>query len=100
LAILQRLGLHKLLRLVFHLPNFGKLFFRLMKDPRVSLPTKMIPLALLGYLVIPIDLLPDFFPGLGQIDDVMVIFLGLRLFLKFCPKKVVQEHVTSIAAGN
>lgn len=100
LAILQRLGLHKCFQLILHLPNFVKLFLRLMKEPRVSLSPKLIPLALLGYLIMPIDLLPDFVPGLGQMDDALVIFLGLRLFLKLCPKKVVEEHVRSIAAGN
>jgi hypothetical protein len=36
--------------------------------------------------------------GLGQLDDLMVILLGLKFFLRLCPQEVVQEHVQSIAA--
>jgi len=47
----------------------------------------------------PADLLPDFLLGLGQVDDLLVVFLGCRLFLRLCPKEVVQEHVQAIAEG-
>jgi uncharacterized membrane protein YkvA (DUF1232 family) len=43
--------------------------------------------------------LPDFLVGLGQVDDLLVLFLGLKLFLRLCPKAVVQEHVRAIAAA-
>jgi uncharacterized membrane protein YkvA (DUF1232 family) len=36
---------------------------------------------------------------LGQIDDFVVILLGLRLFIRLCPPEVVQEHVKAVAAG-
>jgi len=100
LAIVSRFGLQKCFQLILHLPNFIKLFLRLMKDPRVTPVPKLLPLAILVYLVMPIDLLPDFIPGLGQIDDAVVIFLGLRFFLRLCPHDVVQEHVKMITAGN
>jgi uncharacterized membrane protein YkvA (DUF1232 family) len=79
--------------------KFLKLFSRLFKDPRVSLAPKLIPLGILGYLILPVDLLPDVFQGLGRLDDLVVLLLGLRLFLRLCPPEVVQEHVKAIATG-
>jgi uncharacterized membrane protein YkvA (DUF1232 family) len=59
----------------------------------------LIPLGILGYLILPVDLLPDVFQGLGRLDDLVVLLLGLRLFLRLCPPEVVQEHVKAIATG-
>jgi len=98
-AILRRLGLRRFIQLISHLPSFLKLFSRLVRDPRVSFSPKIVLLFTLAYLVAPVDLLPDFIIGLGQIDDLMILYLGCRLFLKLCPKEVVQEHVQAIAAG-
>jgi uncharacterized membrane protein YkvA (DUF1232 family) len=44
----------------------------------------------------PIDFLPDFLPALGQIDDLAV--MGLKGFIRLCPKEVVRERVQAIAA--
>ncbi|HET8917665.1 MAG TPA: DUF1232 domain-containing protein [Candidatus Binatia bacterium] len=65
----------------------------------MSLAPKLIPLGILGYLILPVDLLPDVFQGLGRLDDLVVLLLGLRLFLRLCPPEVVQEHVKAIATG-
>ncbi len=92
-----RLGVGGVLRAFFHLPNFFRLFLALIRDPRVSLISKTVPVGMVAYLLFPADLLPDFLVGLGQIDDLVVILLGLRLFLRLCPREVVQEHVRLIA---
>jgi uncharacterized membrane protein YkvA (DUF1232 family) len=99
LGIVRNLGLRRLLRFLHHLPNFLKLFSRLISDPRVALRSKLIPLGILVYLIFPADLFPDVFPGFGQIDDLAVILVGLRVFLRLCPPEVVQQHVKAIAAG-
>ena len=65
----------------------------------MSLGPKILLLLVLAYLIMPADLLPDFLLGLGQVDDLLVVFLGCRLFLRLCPKEVVQEHVQAIAEG-
>ena len=70
-----------------------------MKDSRVGLRPKLVLAGILAYLILPTDLIPDFLPVLGQVDDLVVIFLGLKLFIRLCPKEVVQEHVRSIASG-
>jgi uncharacterized membrane protein YkvA (DUF1232 family) len=85
--------------LLTHLPSFAKLFSRLIKDPRVSTSSKLIVAGILAYVILPLDFLPDFLIGVGQIDDIAVILGGLKLFLRLCPPDVVQEHLRSISAG-
>jgi len=98
-GIARQLGARGILQFLLHLPNFLKLFLRLFKDPRVSLAPKVVMLGVLAYLIVPVDFLPDVFLVLGQIDDLVVILLGLKLFIRLCPPEVVQEHVKAIAAG-
>jgi len=96
---IKSLGWGRFFQLLVHLPSFLKLFLRLVKDPRVNPVPKLVVLGVLAYLVLPVDLVPDFIPGLGQADDVAVLLAGLKLFLRLCPPAIVQEHVKSIAAG-
>ncbi len=69
-----------------------RLLWRLLLDPRVSLFPKLIPVAALVYVLSPIDLLPDFILGLGQLDDLGIVMLGIALFVELCPKEIVAEH--------
>ena len=98
-GLLQNLGVRRLVQMVAYLPSFMKVFSRLVQDPRVGLGPKLVLVVILAYVIFPIDLVPDFLLGLGQVDDLVVIFLGLKLFLRLCPKQVVQEHVRAIAKG-
>ena len=96
---LLRLGPRRILQLLYHLPKFVRLFSRLVVDPRVPWKPKLALLAVALYLLIPFDVVPDFIPGLGQIDDLVLIYLGLQAFIRFCPQPIVREHVQAIAAG-
>lgn len=87
-------------QIFYHLPNFLRVFRRLLKDRRVPLWPKLLLILVLAYVVVPVDLLPDFLAGLGQVDDLVVIFLGLKAFVRLCPQEVVREHVQAIAAGH
>ncbi len=98
-GIIRQLGWRGFFQLLTHLPNFAKLFLRLIKDPRVPVSPKLIVLAILAYVILPTDFLPDFVIGLGQLDDLAVILGGLKLFLRFCPPEVVQEHLKAISVG-
>ena len=69
-----------------------RLVWRLLKDSRISLFPKLIPLAAVAYIISPIDLLPDFVLGLGQVDDVGIALLGVALFMEVCPRAIVDEH--------
>jgi len=103
-----RSRLLKLLRFIYHLPNFLKLAWRLYWDPRVPVHVKFIPMLfgamaivfLAFYYVMPIDFWPDFLP-LGKLDDpfvpILLIFLpGIWLFVKACPREIVLEHAEMI----
>ena len=78
-----------------------QLVWSLLKDDRVSPWVKKIgPAAILAYVISPIDAIPDFLIGPGQIDDLGVIAVGLllllRMLVRFAPDDVVNEHVGRI----
>jgi len=88
----------QILRLLRHLPNFFKLYWRLFNDPRVPWRAKAILVAAVLYLISPFDLLPDFLlPLLGRLDDLAILLVGARWFISLCPPDVVQEHVKKIS---
>ena len=75
----------------------GRLVWRLLHDGRVRGWVKLIPVAGLVYLISPIDLIPDLMlPGLGQLDDLAVILLSLKLFVDLCPPGIVKEYLEDL----
>ncbi|RLC89810.1 MAG: hypothetical protein DRI77_15350 [Chloroflexi bacterium] len=70
----------------------------LFRDNRVSAWTKLIPPAALAYLISPIDIIPDVALGLGQLDDIAVLLLGIKLFIELAPPEVVREHLIALGA--
>jgi uncharacterized membrane protein YkvA (DUF1232 family) len=70
-----------------------RLVWQLLTDRRVSPWLKgVIPALALAYVLLPWDLVTDFIPVLGQLDDLAVLVLGMQLFIQLCPKGIVQEH--------
>jgi uncharacterized membrane protein YkvA (DUF1232 family) len=69
-----------------------RLAWRLFWDERVSAWIKLVPLFPVLYLIWPLDILSDPVLGLGQLDDLAVIALGLKLFITACPPGLVNEH--------
>jgi uncharacterized membrane protein YkvA (DUF1232 family) len=61
------------------IPDCLVLVSRLARDRRVSRPRRAVLFLVLGYLAFPIDLVPDFLPGIGQLDDAVLLGLALRL---------------------
>ena len=94
----QSLSTWQLIRLVWHLPNFVKLYWRLFRDQRVPLRAKLVLIGAVLYLLDPFDFLPDFlFPFFGVLDDLGVLLLAARWFISLCPPDVVQERVREIS---
>ena len=83
--------------MLLHLPNFARLYWRLFRDRRVPILPKALLVLTLVYVVSPLDLVPDFVPVLGEMDDVVVVLAGLWLFVRLCPPEVVRETVHDIA---
>ena len=63
---------------LFHLPNLIRLYWRLFRDPRVSLWPKALLVGALAYVVLPFDLIPDFIPFVGEIDDFVIVIVAAR----------------------
>ncbi|MET0887198.1 MAG: DUF1232 domain-containing protein, partial [Mycetocola sp.] len=65
----------------------------------VPLATRWSLIGLLGYLVLPIDLIPDFIPVLGFADDAIVIVIGLRFAIRHAGEPAVRRHWPGTPAG-
>ena len=76
-----------------------KLAIRLLREPRVPAALKVIPGLAVAYLFSPVDFIPDFIPGLGQLDDLAVLVFGLELFIRLCPTNAQVYHREAIAQG-
>lgn len=74
----------------------ARLAARLLREPRVPLPVKVIPILALLYVIWPIDLVPDLFPVIGQLDDLGIALLALEMFTKMCPAVVRSFHQEAI----
>jgi len=61
------------------------------KHPKTPLYVKLLSIIIVAYAFSPIDLIPDFIPLLGYLDDIILIPLGISLVLKLIPKNVLQE---------
>ena len=61
------------------------------RDPRVPLYAKAFVALVVGYAFSPIDLIPDFIPVLGYLDDLVLIPLGVAVALKMIPEKVMED---------
>ena len=73
-------------------PDCFVLVSRLARDPRVPRRRKLLLIGLAGYLALPIDLVPDFIPVAGQLDDAIVVALVLRRFLRSGGAELTREH--------
>ena len=74
------------------IPSFLKLLWRVAKDPRVSAVDKAIVVATVGYVIMPLDFIPDFIPFLGQVDDVYLVMLALDRLLTNAGMDVLLDH--------
>jgi uncharacterized membrane protein YkvA (DUF1232 family) len=73
-------------------PDCVVLFKRLLADPRVEWWRKALLVAVIVYLASPIDLVPDFIPVAGQLDDAILVVLALRVLLRGSGPRVLAEH--------
>lgn len=89
------------LYLVTHLRTLVRLTASLLSDARLPVSLRLLPIAALGYLVLPTDVLADwFFPLFGFSDDFLVMYFCFKLFYKRCPPQLVQEHLRKIESTN
>jgi uncharacterized membrane protein YkvA (DUF1232 family) len=73
------------------IPDCLVLVSRLARDRRISRPRRALLFAVLVYLALPIDLVPDFLPGIGQLDDAVLLGLALRVVVRGGGTGLVRE---------
>ena len=80
------------------------------RDPRMPMVARLLALAVAAYALSPIDLIPDFIPVLGYLDDLLIVPLGLLLVLRLTPEavladarasalEIIERPTSKIAAG-
>lgn len=62
------------------------------KDNRVPWHAKLVAICVVAYAFSPIDLIPDFIPILGYLDDLIIVPLGISLALKLIPPSIIEEN--------
>jgi uncharacterized membrane protein YkvA (DUF1232 family) len=62
------------------------------RDPRVPWYAKAIGIAVAAYAASPIDLIPDFIPVIGYLDDLIIVPLGIALVIRLIPPEIMEEH--------
>lgn len=79
---------------IAELPRFLKLLWGLVSDPRVAVVDKLLVAGAIAYIVMPVDLIPDFIPFLGEVDDVYLLVLALRRLMQNAGRAVLLSHWT------
>lgn len=69
------------------------------RDPRLPWPVKALAILVAGYALSPIDLIPDFIPVLGYLDDILLLPLGIYVVIRLIPPEIMAEHRERAAAA-
>ena len=80
------------LHYIRQLPNFVRLLFGLITDPRVATVDKLLVFGAIAYIVTPIDLIPDFIPFVGEVDDVYLLVIALQRLISNAGRLVLLDH--------
>jgi len=81
-----------LLEFINLIPSFIKLMYHLVKDPQVDIADKAILGAAIAYIFSPLDLVPDFIPFLGQVDDAFIAAIALQRLINSAGQDIIKEY--------
>lgn len=74
----------------------ARLIYYLLRDPEVPFYLKFLPFTAVAYLLFPFDLVTDFAPFIGQLDDLTALLIGAKVFIELSPPEVVARHMEAI----
>lgn len=77
-----------------------RLVMRLIRDPEVPIYLKIVPFLGFVYLLFPFDLMADFVPVIGQLDDLTALIVGGKVFIELAPPAIVARHLRDIRAAD
>lgn len=80
------------MRAIRQLPSYVRLLFGLISDGRVSRFDKFLVVAAIGYIISPLDFIPDFIPFLGEVDDIFLLMLALQRLVENTGTRVLMDH--------
>lgn len=83
---------------ISEIPNFLRLLYGLVTDSRVANIDKLVLAGAIAYILMPIDIIPDFIPFIGEVDDVFVLILAIQRLISNAGRAVVAEHWMGDAA--
>jgi len=73
---------------------------RVFRDERTPVVAKLFLDLAIGYLLMPFDLIPDFIPVIGRLDDVVIVPALVFIALRYIPREIVAEHREQVARGD
>ena len=82
------------LHYISQLPQYIRLLGGLATDARVSIVDKLLVLGAIAYIIMPVDLVPDFIPFLGEVDDVYLLVIALQRLVSNAGRMVLLDHWT------
>jgi uncharacterized membrane protein YkvA (DUF1232 family) len=89
---------------ISEIPNFLRLLYGLITDKRVAAIDKLVVAGAIAYILLPLDLIPDFIPFLGEVDDVFLLILSIQRLISNAGRAVVSQHwagdVADLTAAN
>ena len=86
------IGVKKYSDYIFVLPDIATLIYRLLKDKRVSMKTKIIISGAVAYITVPCDIIPDKIPFIGKVDDIAIGIFALNIIMTEVPLNVILEN--------
>lgn len=81
-----------MLELLLFIPNLVALLIGLLRDERVSQADKAILAGVIMYVIVPLDIIPDFIPFIGQVDDAYLLAISILRLLNRADHRVVMDH--------
>ncbi len=79
---------------ISELPNFLRLLYGLITDSRVNAVDKLVVAGAIAYILLPVDIIPDFVPFVGEVDDVFLLILALQRLIANAGRAVLHDYRT------